>query len=454
MYESEDSAYNCTSLDVGRIFLLKRQVYCDTIRFKGGGNSMLLSFTLKNAFSFLEESTLDMEATNIKAHGYSLLASGDKKVLPIMSIYGANASGKSNFVRCLRYMFEAITEGHSADIIPFLMRRSQLLEESKKLPELSMRFLLNGHEYTLSITSAFGRYYGESLFYRENCKGRERLIYKRLWNNATAKWSLTCGTTIEEAMIKEIKYVHGMERNNTPLLLHALCTRRQHKTFASVAKWTSGFSTTQYRSRGRADRGLLNTTEKNKHFNYLNEEKNRGEIITFVQSMNPHIINYRFEKIDHDNVRATENRYHLVLEYDSKNGDSEKLYDLLISSYESRGIYSAFTLYPAIMTALVNGGVIVIDELENSLHPLLMARIIDMFADPNVNTGQGQLVFTTHNALIMDKKYLRQDEIAFIEMDEYGGSTLYKLSDIDGVRSDLDYCKNYILGSFGAIPAF
>jgi hypothetical protein len=124
-----------------------------------------------------------------------------------------------------------------------------------------------------------------------------------------------------------------------------------------------------------------------------------------------------------------------------------------MSSFESKGVWTAMHLFPLVYSVLNFGGLLTVDEMENSLHPLMMAKIINMFTSPETNPGKGQLIFTTHNALLMDKTYFRQDEIVFVTKNNSNGlSTIYRLSDIDGVRSDLDFCKNYIYGSFGALP--
>jgi hypothetical protein len=97
-----------------------------------------------------------------------------------------------------------------------------------------------------------------------------------------------------------------------------------------------------------------------------------------------------------------------------------------------------------------------VDELDNKLHPLLMRNILLSFADPDKNPRNAQLVFTTHNTVYLDMNLLRRDEIWFTEKTD-NKSELYSLIDIfdskgNKFRKDYDYEKNYLLGSFGAIP--
>ena len=93
------------------------------------------------------------------------------------------------------------------------------------------------------------------------------------------------------------------------------------------------------------------------------------------------------------------------------------------------------------------------DEIESSLHPLLCERIILLFNNNNTNPHNAQLIFTTHNTLLMNPKLLRRDQIYFIEKNKYGVSNMYSLYDIDlDIRSNFNYLNNYLAGRFGAIP--
>ena len=424
---------------------------------------MLKSFTLQNAFSFADKHELDMQATKIKAHNYSLLTSYNNKnipagidILPVMSIYGANASGKTNLVRALLFVLQSIVydeKNINHHVLPYMLNTFISEDDQVNFPSFDLTFLLNRNEYTLTIHSLVGVFHYEELSWREAAKGKIKRIYRRTWNEKTKRWSLTVGSTIfDKCLIDEIKYVNSMEKNNKNLLLYALCKRNQHNLFDAILRWVSCFDTAKYYINNSVNAGLIYTGDENPYLEYYNESKSKGRILNFLQTMNPHIKDYQF--IELDNPPSTTHKYELCFEYNRrrKTDSTTKNVDKVLSSHESKGLYSAFTLLPAILKALENGGVLVFDELENSLHPLLMSKVVGMFTDPDVNIGGGQLIFTTHNALIMDRKYLRQDEIGFVEKDDNGRSEFYRLSDIDGVRSDLDFCKKYILGAFGAVP--
>ena len=116
-----------------------------------------------------------------------------------------------------------------------------------------------------------------------------------------------------------------------------------------------------------------------------------------------------------------------------------------------------FALYPALQDTLNTGSVLLVDELNARLHPLLVRGFLILFLNPKTNPNHAQLVFTTHDSWQLSNNLLRRDEIWFTEKDSSGVSTLYSLADFiddDGVkiRKDESYEKNYLLGKYGAIP--
>jgi len=86
------------------------------------------------------------------------------------------------------------------------------------------------------------------------------------------------------------------------------------------------------------------------------------------------------------------------------------------------------------------------------LHPSLLLDIINLFTNPETNPKHAQLICTMHNVILMDRRFLRRDEIWFVEKSKEGESVLYSLADYSDVRNDADFCKNYILGKYGAVP--
>lgn len=130
-------------------------------------------------------------------------------------------------------------------------------------------------------------------------------------------------------------------------------------------------------------------------------------------------------------------------------------------SLESNGTMKMFHLFDFLMGALKNGMVLFVDELDAKLHPLLTRYIINLFHNSEINIGNGQLIYSTHDTINLNKDVFRRDEVWFTEKDSNGVSELYSLADYiieynDGnmkkVRNDATYNKDYLTGRYGAIP--
>ena len=120
---------------------------------------------------------------------------------------------------------------------------------------------------------------------------------------------------------------------------------------------------------------------------------------------------------------------------------------------ESTGTGKYLLLIGGVLRALEEGHVIIADELESSLHPLLACHIVELFQDPERNTGGGQLIFVSHNTTLLDLELLERCQIGLIEKDPDSGATdLYTLEDIKGVRNNENIAKGYLQGRYGAIP--
>ena len=135
----------------------------------------------------------------------------------------------------------------------------------------------------------------------------------------------------------------------------------------------------------------------------------------------------------------------------------EKLYGLDADKIESVGTMRLISIMPGIISALKRGAVLVMDEGDSSLHPMIMMNIVSIFHNDDVNINGAQFIFNTHNPIYMNHSLFRRDEIKFVERDEATkSSTLYALSDFMAngevsVRKTSDYMKNYFVNRYGAI---
>ena len=120
-------------------------------------------------------------------------------------------------------------------------------------------------------------------------------------------------------------------------------------------------------------------------------------------------------------------------------------------SNESLGTRRLFGLSGLWLRALQSGTTLAVDELDASLHPLLVRAMLNMFFDPKYNQKEAQLLFNTHDTTLLDTAILRRDQIWFVEKDQEGASHLYPLSDFSA-RKDGALEKGYLRGRYGALP--
>jgi uncharacterized protein len=110
-----------------------------------------------------------------------------------------------------------------------------------------------------------------------------------------------------------------------------------------------------------------------------------------------------------------------------------------------------FYLAPRLLSALSTGQVLVVDELDASMHPLLVRALVEMFHNPAVNRNNAQLIFNTHDTTLLDQSLFRRDQIWFTEKDQAGASHLYSLAEYSPRKSEA-LARGYLQGRYGAIP--
>ncbi len=136
--------------------------------------------------------------------------------------------------------------------------------------------------------------------------------------------------------------------------------------------------------------------------------------------------------------------------YDKENkviGEIDMSLDL-----ESQGTKKLFIIAEFILSALMQGKIVVIDEFNNSLHPAITKFVMQSFNSVDINRANAQLVVNTHDTNLLENKLVRRDQIWFVTKNKFGESELFSLLEYDGVRSDALYEKNYLLGKYGAVP--
>lgn len=418
----------------------------------------LLQFTVGNHLSFCEKRTFSMEASSIKdAPTTNYFIQKRHKILRSAAVYGANSSGKSNFVKALGTMGQLaidsvkLNDNDELAYDPFL-----LSGETKTAPtHFEIVYLQDndriryGFEYTLT------HIVGEWLFVKSGNKPEEALFLRTEEGIGIAD-AFNEGAGLEE-------------KTNDNRLFLSLVAQLGGSTSKQVVEWfKSGYNVIS----GLSNRGYSGFSK----LMFLNKKEGWKEACQLFQNLqlgfqnifaDEHEVNETSLPVDIPSETRKEILTALKGQKSvdiltahkiyNKKGDAvgEETFNLEIR--ESAGTNKLFDLAGPVFDTLLKGKVLVVDELDAKMHPLISQYIIKLFNNPETNPNNAQLVFTTHDTHLLSANLLRRDQIWFTEKDKQEKTDLYSLMDIvlpDGSkpRNDSNFERNYIAGRYGAIP--
>lgn len=412
---------------------------------------MLLQFNFKNFKSFRDDTTLDLTAAKISEYENHVIPVGNEKVLPIAAIYGANASGKSNVLEAFRYMATYVVsslnyggdEARKKNKSAFLRPTPFLLDAASKDGESSFEVYFISSEESGAKSYNYG--------FTVNSEG-----IQEEWLNYRSKTS--------RGNYKRIFYRHGSDfdlsgiasksRENLRIaieketLLVSLGAKLRIAKLKLIRDW---FMNNEIADFGRPFENYFLSEQLPDDF--IRNKSVQDKVVRYFSTFDPSIIGFEVEALEDDESKKISK---VRIEALHKMNDSEDVVTIPLK-LESAGTLKMFALYPLLQEVLETGGVLFIDELNARLHPLLVRTFIITFLNHETNPNHAQLVFTTHDAWLLNSNLLRRDEVWFCDKGSNGVSTLYSLSDFvdEGgtkIRRDENYEKNYLLGKYGAIP--
>lgn len=405
---------------------------------------MLIEFSVKNFMSFKNKVTLSMEKGNGFENEENVVFDGDINVLKSAAIYGANASGKSNLLKaftCAILMVRTsslISVGQKWVFLrPFLFD-----EESKNKPsEFEFVFKTNGVKYKYYFSADENKVYDEVLdaYYTQ----KPTNIFRRTNTN-------------NYEFYVDKKKLEALSMNNTEnkLFLATATTWNYDKTKDAYLWFVNGIDT--YDSFNNiTDKDLIaysNDSENLKEFalKLLNKADILIKDVT-VHYEEKEIDNLLLAPLEKSNDKHKVKNINIELEHEVMVGNDKHNYKLNFVD-ESSGTKVLFAFAPFLKRAFENTKVIIVDELEKSLHPALVEFIVKLFNNKEINKANSQLIFTTHAMNLLNLELLRRDQIWFTEKNPENGVTdLYPL-DSFSVRKDENIQKGYINGRYGAIP--
>ena len=413
---------------------------------------MLLQFYVTNYKSIKDQQLFTLLADkSVKENTASVMAQGNAHVLSTAVIYGRNASGKSNLLKAIRALqFMVLTSADFKVGTKIQVYEPYLLDNAyrDKPVEFKIEFIAADNiKYSYEIGYSermvnYERLYyypksqpaklfereGLHITYGERVTGRKKDIEETLYENQL--YLSKVGSEKLEALYYPYHFF------NNVLLTFLDIDRKHEESFIEL-----------FTDRMRLDIHFAD-----------NLIKLVKALDTSVRAINLYPTNIDPKSLPVDMSEEERdgfiNRYrysirtrHTVFKGDEEDGETDfKLSD------ESVGTGKLLVLGGIILGALAESQVLVIDELDNSLHPKLTKVLVNLFNDPSTNPKKAQLVFTTHEVSLLDNELFRRDQVWLAEKEYQGFSHYYSLADISGVRKDTPLEKWYMSGRFGATP--
>ena len=415
---------------------------------------MLKGFMCKNFSSYRNELEFTMEADNIKEfNDINTFDTKYGKMLKSALVYGANAGGKSNFIKAIETM--RVMVGMSMldrNIIKQIEYFRFNIESSKEPIIFEISFTMKDILYTYGFEVLDKFINGEWLYKKSS---RTVKILERTspeWADITLRGELKDGEGIKRYTRKDTLFISTAAAFNIELADNIV----QWFSNISILESDSGPAHTvefieeneNYKERilrclQKADIGIEDVSYEIKH-----EESEEIPDLNFIQNF---INDYEFD--DNIKIKVAKKSFNIKSKhnvYDDDNNLVDSVF-LPFAKYESEGTKKLFTILGPIFEALDKGSLLIIDEIDSKLHPAIVRLIINMFNTIHINKNNAQLISTTHDVLLLNED-IRRDQIWFAEKNMYGESELYSLMDFKGVRKDDPILKNYLLGIYGAIP--
>ncbi len=415
---------------------------------------MLLQFSVENFKSFRDKAVLSLEGSADKELQDNFVLNGKEKYLKVLSVFGANAAGKSNLFQALTAAILTIRMSTNRQIneplihiMPFKFDETKITEPSS----FEFVFIADNTKYVYGFSATQEIITNEYLYAYYSAKpttvferdgdgyvftspARKREMQPLTEMNTSNKLFLATATqwNCEETRIPYLWLANGINTYTTNFdqLLQQNALMFENDTDDSLKRFTSEIL---HEADINIDDYIFESTEQTRE--------------QFLQGLPQGLRDFASTVPFSTNKKIRINTLHTV----EKDGVKKK-YQLSMLE-ESRGTKNLFMFSPVLKRAFETGETICIDEFDTSIHPVLIEYLVGLFNNPNINKGNAQLIISTHAVSVMSLKILRRDQIYFVEKDrKTGASELYSLDEFSP-RKQEDVRKAYMLGRYGSVPS-
>ena len=412
-----------------RIFVekwIKLTYYMSALKWE---ETMIITFvSFKNFYSFKNKIQMDFTVNDKVPQTNHFGTCGDNnRFSKVSATFGANASGKTNLIIGFEFLQTFIAQSFSyseegfSSFLPFKTIENQP-------SSFEVHFYIENVFYKYCIEINTERILSEILESRQN----KRLItlYDRKYISSDSSYTLQAkNINLESSFIEKV-------RPNASVI----STARQynHPKLTKIRNhWNSIFF-----ENSMDDWDLLQNVSDfySKHNEYFQKTKE------FLKKSDLGLIDVQIESKQKEDIRGnTKNIFYPYGVHKSKNETFTLPFHL-----ESGGTRNLYNKLSFIFPSLQKGSTCFIDELENNLHPNILSSIINLFIDPETNPKGAQLICTTHANHLMNE--LSKYQIFIVEKNLECESDIYRLDEVEGVRSDDNLSKKYLAGSYGGVP--
>jgi uncharacterized protein len=442
--------------------------------------AMLIRVSITNFKSFNEETEFNMlPSSEQRTHKGHVYAQPGVDLLKMAAIYGANGAGKSNLVRAIGTLKRIVLQG-GKDVLNDL-HYFKLNSKNENLPTtIEVEFLKNEIAYIFGISITENIIVEEWLYISKLGKSGDILLFHRHKLKDETKLNLSEQYLASDIDKFKMQFIRDEILRDDILLFKELASLKEG--FQKVKSAYSWFTTdlillspqTKLATEALGlkfdnlenyqifSNDIINSFETGIYKLTITDEDVDEKFFGEEKKQLMDIISKRFSEGEKYIVFSTQHEWSrgsevviiqekgkyiirgMIAKHKSKN---QELIDFAIEE-ESDGTNRLLDFVPAFYILINASSTVIIDEIDQSIHPALLKELVRKFADDD-NT-KGQLIFTTHESNLLDQSMLRRDEIWFAEKHE-GATKLYPMSDFD-IRLDLDIRKGYLNGRFGAIP--
>ena len=424
---------------------------------------MIIEFSVENYLSFKEKSTLSMVASSDKKLPTNVFENPKGENVDLLKssvIYGANASGKSNFIEALTYfvwfMRTSSTGGRKGKLTgltPFKLEKSCRSKPSN----FELIFLLDGVRYIYGFSADNSKIHTENLFFYP--KGQKSLLFERVRTSKKSKYKF--GTSYWKGSGKSL--INQVREN---ALFLSVAAQFNNPIATKIIDWFD---------LNLREVNVSSSTSAERMYTSRHSTKNsafKNEILLFLKQADFGIVDFNIslvplkDKFSSDEMSETFKGFPEIFRNQIEDAEIDEITTLhkgiegsvsLDFSEESDGTMKFYALAGPINYSLKNGSILLADELGMRLHPLLSRWIIELFHSTKTNPKGAQLIFTTHDTSLLDQSLFRRDQVWFTEKNEEGSSELYSLWDFKKEnskkpRNEENINKGYLAGRYGGIP--